>query len=487
MKKNLFIIGFVMMLWASPALAQQATGQAGMENADGDVKVGYRWISLDGSARSGEYEYFQKSDALSAVIEWDRLPHRFMLEYHSLNEKDFFKSLDYSFSDVVVVNATSRRLFHNLDHFSFGLSGGPFSDGEATPGTVSFLDRNPNDQYGTENNMNTFFLRLKTPDFPFHFYAEARSVEKEGLVQQRFLLGYFGDINKVSESREIDWRANEVRVGVNSHLGPAEVDYSHTEKRFEALGEKVLYDSYPAAAGRALDTYPHNLVPDLESSSDTVKIHTSHTGRIVAAGTYTTGEKENRDSNARTDYWNGAGDLTITPVKNLAIFFKYRHYDLTAENPDTVTITGLVPANTYTYNVRDSISSRKDIMSGTIRYRATDRLTVKGEYSVEKIERNVGPAGNLPAPPTNAPADWEVAPETNKSTAKLSATYRLTALIRTNPMLRRYRSHGRPLRSFLLSSATMACAKSVIIWSLLLPEESARPPATRLWEALRCS
>jgi hypothetical protein len=422
MKKDLVIIGFVIMLWASPAFAQQATGQAGMENADGDVKVGYRWISLDGSARSGEYEYFQKSDALSAIVEWDRLPHRFLLEYHSLNEKDFFKSLDYSFSDIVVFNATSRKLFHNLDHLSFGLSNGSY-DG----GNLIFTHNDPNDLYGTENEMNTFFLRLKTPDFPFHVYAEARSIEKEGLVQQRFLTGYFTTpLTKFSESREIDWRTREVKVGANSHLGPAEVDYSHTEKRFEALGEKVLYDDYPAAAGRNQDIYPHNLIADLESSSDTVKIHTSHTGRIVAAGTYTTGEKENRDSNARTDYWNAAGDLTITPVKNLAIFFKYRHYDLTAENPDTVTITGSIPANTYTYNVRDSISSQKDIMTGAIRYRATDRLTVKGEYSLEKIERNVGPAGNLPTPPTPAaPASWEVAPETTKSTAKFGATYRI--------------------------------------------------------------
>ncbi len=426
MKKNLFIIGFLTMLWASPAFAQQATGQTGMENVDGDVKVGYRWISLDGSARSGEYEYFKKSDALSAIVEWDRLPHRFLLEYHILNEKDFFKSLDYSFSDIVVFNATSRRLFHNLDHYSFGVD---------DLGTTSplFTDNDQQDRYSTENTFNTFFLRLKTPDFPFHFYAEARSLEKEGLVQQRFLLGYLGSsINKVSQSRNIDWRTTEAKVGANSHVGPVEVDYSHSEKKFEALGEKVLYDPYLAAGTvRTAATYPHNLVPDLESSSDTVKIHTSHTGRIVAAGTYTTGEKENRDGGARTEYWNAAGDLTITPVKNLAIFFKYRHYDLTADNPGTVTIVGTAPATTYTYNVRDAISSQKDIMSGTIRYRVTDRLTVRGEYALEKIERAVGPQGiNLqlevsPTPGRTTPAYWEVAPETTKSTTKLSATYRV--------------------------------------------------------------
>ncbi len=426
MKKNLYIIGFLMMLWASPALAQQT-----LESAEGDIKVGYRWISLDGNARAGEYEFFKPSDALSAVIEWDQLPHRFLLEYHTLNEKDFFKSLDYSFSDIVVFNATSRKLFHNLDHYSFG------ADNLGTP-SPSFTDNDPQDRYSTENTFNTFFLRLKTPDFPFHFYAEARSLEKEGTVQQRFLRGFFrqnataGALFKESQSRDIDWRTTEFKAGANSHLGPAELDYSHTEKKFEAKGDKVLYDAYPDAYETAVvrlgDTYPHNLVPDLESSSDTVKIHTSHTGRIVAAGTYTTGEKENRDSGARTDYWNAAGDLTITPFKDLAVFFKYRHYNLTAENPDTVTIAGIT--NTYTYNVRDSISSQKDIMTSAMRYRMTDRLTLKGEYSVEKIQREVGTPGatmplNVPDTGRTTLASWEVAPETTKNTAKLGATYRI--------------------------------------------------------------
>lgn len=420
MKGNLYIAAIMLIICISQAAAQDV-----LESFDGDISVGYRWISPAGSARSGEYEYFQKSDVLFAVTEWDRLPHRFMLEYHSLNERDFFKALDYSFGDIVVFNAVSRRLHHNLDHYSFG------TDDASTP-SQSFTDSDPLAVYATQNTFNTLFLRLKTPDFPLHVYAEARGIEKEGMVQQRFLRGYFGDINKVSLSRGIDWRSREGRVGVNSHLGPVEMDYNHTEIRFDAGGEKVLYDDYNDAGNppvRRSDTYPHNLVPDLESSSDTIRMHTSYTGRIVAAGTYTTGEKENRDSGARTGYWNAAGDLTLMPIKGLAIFFKYRHYDLNAENPDRVTMTG--QTSTYVYNVRDSISSRKDVMSGAVRYRATERMTIKGEYSVEKTERRVGiDSATMPldVPDTTGrttPAYWEVAPETKKTTARLSATYRI--------------------------------------------------------------
>lgn len=426
MKRHIYLIGLLLIFWASHVLAEQP-----LESFTGNIRVGYRWISLTGNTRSGEYEYFQKSDVLSAVIEWDRLPQRFMLEYHSLNEKDFFKSLDYSFGDIVMFNTVSRSLYHNLGHYSFG----PDDTGTSSP---SFTDNDPWDIYATRNTFNTFFLRLKTPDFPLHLYAEARSIEKEGMVQQRFLRGYFfttgwvGDIHKVSKSRDIDWRSQEARVGINSHLGPVEMEYGHTEKRFDAGGDKVLYDNYNAAylgsLLREADTYPHNLVPDLRSSSDTIKIHTSYTGRIVAAGTYTTGEKENRDSSAKTEYWNAAGDLALTPIKNLAIFFKYRHYDLTAKNPDTVTMPG--QTYTYVYNVRDSISSQKDVITGTVRYRATDRMTIKGEYSVEKIERDVGiPSTTMPldVPDTGrtTPAYWEVAPETTKTTARLGVAYRV--------------------------------------------------------------
>lgn len=419
MKGNLYIAATMLIICASQAAAQDV-----LESFHGDISVGYRWISPVGSARPGEYEYFQKSDVLFAVTEWDRLPHRFMLEYHSLNERDFFKTLDYSFGDIVMFNAVSRRLYHNLDHYSFG------TDDPSTT-SPSFTDNDPLDIYVTQNTFNTLFLRLKTPDFPLHVYAEARGIEKEGMVQQRFLKGYFGDINKVSRSRGKDWRSREGRVGVNSHLGPVEMDYNHTEIRLEAGGEKVLYDNYNDAGNpvvRLSDTYPHNLIPDLESSSDTIRMHTSYTGRIVASGTYTTGGKENRDSGARTGYWNAAGDLTLTPIKGLAIFFRYRHYDLTNENPDRVTMTG--QTHTYVYNVRDSISSQKDVMSGAVRYRATERMTIKGEYSVEKTERWIGVSSAtmpLDVPPTGrtTPAYWEVAPETKKTTARLGATYRI--------------------------------------------------------------
>jgi hypothetical protein len=68
-----------------------------------------------------------------------------------------------------------------------------------------------------------------------------------------------------------------------------------------------------------------------------------------------------------------------------------------------------------TFTVRDGISSKRDVMSGVVRYRLTPRLTAKGEYTLEAIERTMG----LP------PSDWDVAHRTTKTTEKVGVSYRI--------------------------------------------------------------
>lgn len=420
----------LMMLWASPAAAEQIDEPTASEPdvlrlpLQSTLGAGYRWVSADQNQRADEYEYLHSSGVASLNMEWAPLPHRFGLEAYTRNPKDYFGDLDYAYRDIVVFNLISRSLFHNLDHYRFGL------DGSVEPG-LRFEDRNPGAQYGAESEMNKAFIRFKTPDFPFHIYSEARKVEREGTIQQRFLLGSFGDINKVTQSRAIDWKVEEATLGVNSHLGVVEADYHHTEKRFTAGGEKVLVDPYPSVSGgRAADSYPHNLVPDLRSSSDTVKLHTSYTGRWVAAATYSSGDKKNDDSGAQAHYRSAGGDLTFIPWKDLAMFMKYRHSDRDVNNPGPVSLTGIT--NIYTYNIRESITSQRDIVSGAVRYNATTRLMIKSEYIFDSIQRNTGPAGSTisplqiaPTPSGSEPADWGVSQRTTKGTIKFGAIYRV--------------------------------------------------------------
>jgi len=421
MKRTILIIAFL-MLWASLAAAQQVAdtktaetkGLEGLEAFEGKFSLGYRDIDQSGNTKAGEYEYL-KSSAIGALdMEWDPLPHRFLLESYYLNNKDYFGEADYAFKDIVIFNGYTRGVFHNLDHYVLG------PDDPTTP-SPSFTDMNPGALYSVENTMRRAYIRFKTPDFPFHLYADVWTVDREGTIQQIFLRGFTGGLNIVSQSRDIDWNTQEIRVGVNSHLGPIEVDYSHMEKTFQSIADSVLYDTYPIPGSNPV---PHNLTPNLESSSDTVKIHTSYSGRLVATGTYTNGERKNDYSGARAQYWNAGGDVTYMPITSVMFVLKYRHYDLDFSNPSTV--INVTPTALVAVNVRDSIASSRDVLSGTVRYRATDRLTLRGEFVTENIDRTTGTQGaTLPPPPANAPAFWDVPTNTTKNTAKIALAYRI--------------------------------------------------------------
>jgi predicted porin len=417
MKKQTLIV-LIFMLWASAATAQQEAGDNGPELKEnissGLIGPSYNWVKQDGNAQADEWEYLHSSAGGDLNVEYDPLPQRFDMETHYLNEKDYFGDMDYAYRDVVQFNFIGRGIFHNDNHLTIGPE-------NLTPPSPTFTDLNPNAQYSDETQLDRASIRFKTPDFPFHLYAVATTIDHSGTVQQIFLRGFTGGLDQVSQSRYIDWRSSEVRVGVNSHLGPVEFDYSHMERKFDAGGEQVLYDAYP------LFTVPHNEVPDLRSSSDTVKLHTAYTGRLVAAVTFSSGEQQNRDSGATANTRNMAGDLTLTPVAGLVLVVKYRHYELDQSNPDTVTLSGLGS----TFAIRTPISSISDVVTGLIRYRFNERLTVKGEYKVETIERSTGDGSILsplqvaPVPAGTAPNFWDVAHRTTKTTENLNVSYRV--------------------------------------------------------------
>ncbi len=406
---------FLAAATAAAVHAAEKAETAGQEAVfEADVSAGVWSVRTEKNpSLAGEYDYLHNSGAGAVDLEWDPLPHRFVLESLYLNSKDYFADMDYAWKDIVVFNFLTRGLFHNLGHLDLG-------EDDAATALPSFTDLDPSDTYGVQQRISRSFLRLKMPDFPFHIYAEARQTDRKGTSQQRFMNEYLGGAAKVSESRYLETKGLELTTGANSHLGPVELDYSHTEKKIEAFGDKLLKDPYPAGANE----FSHNLVPDIDSSSDTVKLHTSYTGRLVAAATYTSGDKKNKDSSAKADYWIAAGDVTFIPINDLALYLKYRRYDLELTNPDTVTVTGLLaPA---TYSVRDSISSERDVVTGSARYRVTDRLSVKAEYIADSYKRDVGLLGlNVTPPPANTAASWSVARETTKGTARIGATYRV--------------------------------------------------------------
>jgi opacity protein-like surface antigen len=399
MKKTILLIVIVVLLAGSASAQTSAAGSQFLELPtpfEAEVGIGYRWVSQDGNPRAGQYEWLHSSPAGKAIIEWDPLPHRFLFETFIQNEKDYWTEMNYAYRDLLMFNVLSRSLYHNLDHYSLG------QDDPATP-SPSTVDFNPFDKYGMQDAMLTGLVRFKTPDFPFHVYLEAKSWEKHGTVQQRFLRSFSGGYNKASQSRKRDLETTEAKGTINSHVGPVEVEYSHTQKKFKDTQDKVLYDTTTV-------TYDHNLIPNLESSVDTIKVHTSHTGRISASATYSSGDKKNTDSSTRADFTNAAADFTWIPTKDVTASVKYRHHEVDEDTPAAVSDALVSPTP---LPVRQAISSKKDALSGMVRYRATQKLIVRAEYLMDKLSRD------------NATA-WGLDQDITKNTVRLGFTYRVT-------------------------------------------------------------
>lgn len=367
--------------------------------------LGYRSVSLSGSAaKAGEFEYLHSSIAAGTEIRLYPFPQRLHLEADMLNKKDYFIDMGYAYKDMVLFRLTDRSLFHNLT--SIDLQG---------------LLKQINDAgktYGITVDIKNVFLRFKTPDFPLHVYLDGRFLNKYGNKQQVFD-GGAGNISgriRTSESRYIDWEMKDITIGTNAHLGPVEVDISHGEQRFDAKGGRISSTNYTASTSpvRAAGIYPRNLIPDTEASTNTLKLHTSYTGRLVASATLSKTEKENKDSGAKADYFSGSADVTYTPYTFLAFVARYKHRETELENPTTIP-AGYLGYSAYTTartGIRHSLSSKTDTLYGLARYRPFSGLGMNAEYTYERTERE------------NAD-EWKIAGNTTRKNITLSANARL--------------------------------------------------------------
>lgn len=433
MKKLLFVLLLVSIISGKNVFAEESAGGEGTpelkteeymaEEAyvfpaikpDVHLFGGYRYVHLNGNARADEYEYFHDSVTLGGEARIFSFPHRFHLDLDIKNKKDYFGDISYAYEDVILFRMINRTLWHNLENITLR--------GVATPSAgVNVTDNGVN--YGEKTGITNVFLRFKTHDYPFHVYLEGGLIEREGTQQLRSLLGsgYFNDIVRSSQSRGVDWRTKTITVGANSHLGPVEVDFSHGEKRFDVGGNNVFLDPYTAATSgltvvRDAGTFPHNLISELKGSSNTLKIHTSYTGSLVASATFSNIERENRESGAKADYFIGAGEVTWIASPRLAFFVKYRHKEADIDNPDSITFVNVCspsnnPANTYVCLIKPSISSVTNAVSGTARFRVTSGITLRAEFSYENIDRKDA-------------AEWFVPDSTSKKIASLTADVRI--------------------------------------------------------------
>ncbi|MBU0663028.1 MAG: MtrB/PioB family outer membrane beta-barrel protein [Proteobacteria bacterium] len=362
------------------SLTQQDRGteeELPSREAEGFFSLGYRSFSLHNSEKVEEYQDPYSSLLGELDISSYLLPHRFHITSEYLSADNYYGDAGYAFSDLLLMRDIFTRTYHNLAGYNYQYAG------EAP--AITYDDRSAGEEYHVDVFNNFFSVRLKAPDYPFHTFLKHRYLDKGGLFQQRFVIGSLGSVKKVSQSREIDWQSKDLTIGTNCHLGPVEAEYSSEFTKFDPGRNNILYDLYPATSIRPADIYPHDVIPETESAANSLKVHSSYTGGLVAAATLSTITQKNNYSDSKSDTWQGVTDLSYIFDPNLTFYFKYRHRDMESSNPDSVTLRGLV--NTTSYPVRQAISYKKDILSLSARYLPAKKVTITSDYEFSYRER----------------------------------------------------------------------------------------------------
>jgi hypothetical protein len=351
--------------------------------------AGYRFIEQGGSKKALEYEYLENHPVFGG--DWRSFKHPNMMHFDLdfKNNKDYAADLRYSFKSMVHFRWFNSTLFHNLDNIELV---------DLDPLAGSIVDNRPAEDFGVKVAFNNIDLKLKPFDYPFHVYFKGFHRRRSGDQQQRSLQGsgYHNSTVRTTQNRDVDWRTKDFVVGSNIHLGVIETDISHRERRFDVGGDEQLVDTYtsagfgPPCATRCAGTYPHNLIPELASTSNKIKIHTSLTGKLVAAASFTKKDGWNRDSGASTDIIHGTGAVTYRPLTNLSLFAKYSHREIDRINPSEVSMTTLDTGIKKTYtNLKPSMSSTTDAVSITAKYKPISKVTLRTKYyHKQKVRSN---------------------------------------------------------------------------------------------------
>jgi opacity protein-like surface antigen len=351
--------------------------------------VGIRLVDQEGDSRALEYDYLKNSPWFSGLIRSFSFPHRRYLNVDFENKKDYFADLRYAYGDTWFLRWKNSTLFHNI-------AAGTLVDPMPPAGNgYDAVIRDTTADYGVENSRNDIFLRWKAHDFPLHIYAAGHHVSREGTIQQRSALGgaIFNDVDITSQSRDIDWTTETYTFGTNSHLGPLEVDLSHQEKLFNEHHNSVLTDAYDdsilGVSLRDAGVFPHNLVPETTGSSNTVKIHSSYTGRWVVSATLIQKTRENKTSGAKNDTIVSNGSVHWMPRTDLFFNLIFTHRDYDEDTPAQVTITDLTDAaNSYTYDTKAAIATTKNSVALGARYHLASALTLRAKYNFRETKRS---------------------------------------------------------------------------------------------------
>jgi hypothetical protein len=399
-------VGSIVKVWVGGS-ARETDKTVSESFADTNVPTLPEAAGRVGTSKAGEYYYGNSSASGGFFYKTAHLPQRIHLELDYFNDNEWYGDFRFSYLDYVRVRFLPRRFYHNLDNltvYDFAPGTGGTPPLEATS-EIEINDQGIED-YGLRVDIDNYALRFKTPGFPFHLYGEGEVVRRDGNQQARFLGGsaFFSNLVRVTESQEIDERSEAFTVGSNIHLGPIEIDISHKNRNFESDVADPEYNY----AGAGISA--HNVTPELEATTNTLKIHTSHSGRIFASATLSEIKRENEYSGAEAKNTLSYGEIFWLPASYLALTTKFRHQENEATAPATVTGTNW-QGDTTTYIVAPGVESETDTAILSMRFSLIPKTNLNLKYTkqVKKVEGQ-------------SSIDWSSPPKTTKDEYELALT-----------------------------------------------------------------
>ncbi len=423
MKFNRLVL-LLCLVFQAPAIAFSADDDGNVFH--GDVKAGYQVVSRDGEpVRAAEYRVLDSSPTFGLDLNAISGLHHFIFEGNYVNDKDYRGDVHFDHGGLARLELRTERFFHNLEHVPYGYAvpesrqqadtgpGNPAVVTDPTPLTRAiFTDQNPADDYGVRLNTDEATFRGKFKAYPAHLNLSYWRYEKKGDKQLRFveeghdstaISGTCNVCHLQSRSRKVDRVTEEFKGGVDAHVGPVDVILEQVYRQFRDK-EPIPVDTFEGHSYRpTAQDYQHDEDPDSKQVESTIKLHTSLSGGFVAAGSFSLGERENRSDltglpygvegvEAETDYYKGAGDLTITPNPKWTLNFRYRLFDADSDNADLLSAYYRLPsgaAGTYPqdYLVRESVDLTRSSYEAAIAYRPNRNYTLNARYQIEQIHR----------------------------------------------------------------------------------------------------
>jgi len=393
----LLLVALAIAFAAAPLYAQEGDfGEASVYHYP-EIKPaysvwgGYGFADANGSRRAGEYIYFNDNFAGGLSVVAFPFPHRVHLDVNLRNGKDYFSDMRYAYKDLLTIRSVNRSVYHNFGNIELH---------SFAPSPVS--NDPTEDNYGYRAAFGTVSVRLKAPNYPAHVFVNTWYMDKDGDRQQRRAggAGFFGapgSLVRTTERRDVDWTTYDITAGLNAHLNFIEAEYSHTEMRFNADGG-INSAFYAASSQRDAGIYPNSVIPDITGRTDTIKVHTTYTGRFVASGTFSVDSSDNDTSGAERDTYLAAGEIVWTPVAKFTTAVRMRYIERDLDNPNMLPAgyLGFAVYNSPLTGIRNSVSADITSVSLSSRYRPTTQVTLGVDASFKHTERDHSEEWNLP-------------------------------------------------------------------------------------------